>query len=574
MKSKSLNVAIFYGLSITAVIFALISVLRRLNIGYGLTDEAFSISHTQERLQIGSMATSWLYADLTSPLMRISGEKITSFRLISLLVLIGVCLIAFIPSMLEGKSLGFRNKSLQAATILTIALLTIPSSFRYLLVTPTYQWIILTASSALAILLCIETRADTKLRMLLVPVYSLLIIFIAMSRLTSGIAALLLVILTTSLTDRNLRRIPLLILLLITGGGAYLWAWPSTGTKILSSIDLARTIDPNGRNIFTEGLDVAAPSLIIIFVLLAPAAIYDFAERKRDSSKRIERSLKLVYAVIVVGLILGLMPDKRYIPFLIISIAIGIHTRIRPLNLDTIRLVFISLLPVVSQFGSNISASYLIPPLIICSCIYLYGASLSTIHNNKMQSVAFLSIIVVMMLFGNNQNWNESYENSINSNRNVVDSESGLKFSSEKFSAIVEFRNKIKSGNIETHQRVFDLSFWHPGAILYIGQKPMPYFIGDKVYIDTIDQQVSLAVKGNKAFLSNDNYSMLIETTRTKVDNKCSYLIELIEDSALRAALLKSSFNPSAKVTAVYKSSKEDSTLYPKNLAYLTRCNQ
>jgi hypothetical protein len=407
-------------------------------------------------------------------------------------------------------------------------------------------------------------------------VFAVLIIVISISRLSSGLAVFC-ILLVSYITQKNIVQNVLSLITFTVIGTLVLLNYNETLIpRILTTIEISRTIDPLGRNVFDEGLDILRPSLVLIYLVITPLLI----EKATNVHRRLHNINKnLLFAAYIVGALLlygTYFNDIQYVVFFSTGIFVGYLTR--NVGLGNSRLILISLLPVTSQFGSNISASYLLAPLLISCCGYYYlvnslngndSRNRQTLSKNQLANI----FIVASLLAGTVQGWNNSYENGVNSEIKKEDALSNLKFSEDKYESIIRFRANVEARESFSESRVFDLSFWHPGAILYLNKKSMPYFLGNKIYSGTIAEQLELAIRGNYQYMESGRYLVLVESNLGLESTDCQELNFYVSDVRLRTAINVANFNPRMRLLGTYKSSQEDSTLFPNNLVILETCS-
>jgi hypothetical protein len=149
------------------------------------------------------------------------------------------------------------------------------------------------------------------------------------------------------------------------------------------------------------------------------------------------------------------------------------------------------------------------------------------------------------------------------------DSKSGLLYSVEKMKSIKALRTQISQHQSIRGSRVLDLSNWHPGIIYYVGGRQLPFSTVDKVYNKTLAQQLeqTLNQKERKGILP-----LIVETSTVKPSLSCQKLDKYKLDIELRSELRMLNFNPFVKEVGIYLSTKEDLTLFPKNIAFMIPC--
>ena len=158
------------------------------------------------------------------------------------------------------------------------------------------------------------------------------------------------------------------------------------------------------------------------------------------------------------------------------------------------------------------------------------------------------------------------------SNELEKDPVSSLYYSPQKLQSIKSFREAAGLNGQFTGERILDLSFWHPGAILYLGGLQFPHVVNNKVFRKTLYLQVEATIKQVQNLESSKTPPMIIETVKSGVIDGCSDLSDFVEDTELRFLLKSLEFNPRVLNKAIYISDPVDLTLYPKNIAYLVPC--
>jgi hypothetical protein len=119
-------------------------IYANLKAGYGFTDEGGPLIALHERAIHGTSSYTFTFVEPLNLIFAISKQNIYIFRIIGLLILLLILIFFFLRNVSKSKPKNILLIFL--SSILLSSLMTIPSVFRYLLVTPTYQWTILVSS--------------------------------------------------------------------------------------------------------------------------------------------------------------------------------------------------------------------------------------------------------------------------------------------------------------------------------------------------------------------------------------------------------------------------------------------
>ena len=122
-----------------------------MNLGLDLTDESFNLmnlTNSQDNF-------AWPYSRILGPIFNLLNKDIAQFRIADLVILSVLCLFGSVITLSEARKGKSKNILLlpSAISLQVVIILFVPSVFRYLLVTPGYQWILITGSLLLTILL-------------------------------------------------------------------------------------------------------------------------------------------------------------------------------------------------------------------------------------------------------------------------------------------------------------------------------------------------------------------------------------------------------------------------------------
>jgi hypothetical protein len=167
-----------------------------------------------------------------------------------------------------------------------------------------------------------------------------------------------------------------------------------------------------------------------------------------------------------------------------------------------------------------------------------------------------------------------SYEVDLPSSELQFDTQTSLYFSSEKLKFIREFRTNSQRYGILNERRVLDLSFWHPGAILYLDKMPFPISTADVTFRNSLDFQSDVTLQ--QLNLSKEAWLGLITIRTIDVTprNVCKKLSDHLIDRDIASTFRSKKFDPLVRDIAIYKSTSVDLTLYPYNISLLETCGE
>jgi hypothetical protein len=262
-----------------------------------------------------------------------------------------------------------------------------------------------------------------------------------------------------------------------------------------------------------------------------------------------------------------------YVTLIICGILIGLKKQ----KSDYL-LLYLALLPIVSQFGSNISASYLVMPTIATGFLHLFLSSTTPRSTSNIPSIQYLSsfcyALISFSLFFLQANFSTtSYENGYGSSSFKKDQQSRLIYASEKMQNIATLRDDVGEYIDMRGLRILDLSNWHPGVIYYLDAMQFPISTVDKVFNSTLRQQVYNTL--NQEELQRIRYvvPIIVESKNSSPKLTCQRLVDYTLDPKLDLALGEFGFNPKVIEIGIYKSVPEDLTLYPKNISVMIPCD-
>ena len=387
----------------TSIIFAMLLVIRtlklnysqilaNLNSGYGFTDESWAINALRERVLNGYSSRSFNFSEPLVGLFWISRESIYHYRLVGLIVLVLVVILFFWKNI--TKSLNQNFLLFLLSLYLLVSILTIPSVFRFLLVTPSYQWTLLTCSVVLNVILV--SRQSTKKVNIIVSntAITLLVFAMTLSRPTSGgialVSILLFIVFLESWKSKNVFYIFLSqVTLMLT---VTIFDLSNLRSRFVEYVRASRVADPNAYGLLTEIFDVVSGVFIlsVITIVAFMATKYLLSSTKSNSNKHSKNESSrfvLAFAGTLILLLLlnskvsNVIVEQKYI--LIVSVVTAILAAVMIEIREFIGIFVISFLPYTSQFGSNTPAIGNIQILLLCQSLMLIGVVLRSFFVDK-----------------------------------------------------------------------------------------------------------------------------------------------------------------------------------------------
>jgi hypothetical protein len=572
---------IFSNFLLVAGIYRQLNELRsRAEIGVGLTDEAFGILHTMDRGSNGQTGHTPLFADVTSILLRLVAYDVTRYRIAGYFILITISLIICWRIYQLKKLMEDKSTIAWACLSSLLLVLLLPTSFRFLLVTPSYQWIALTSSFILFFLLSqlndIELRKDSYILFFA----SIFVFFIELARFSSGFAVWLLI--SGYIYKRvGFKKTLIFNSFLISINAIYLTLYHEAFLTNLKRLLQLPKIDPIGANLVNEFWDVGKSSILVYLLITVSINLTSLVfqpPKENDSAKKNIRPVTVVQTLVLIFLfqLIGYREFVHLVAYLTLIIC-GILIGLSKQKSDSL-LLYLAMLPIVSQFGSNISASYLVMPMISTGFLYLFLSSTTNRPTSSVPSIQYLSsfcyALISFSLFFLQANFSTtSYENGYGSSSFKKDQQSRLIYASEKMQNIATLRDDVDEYIDISGLRILDLSNWHPGVIYYLNAMQFPISTVDKVFNSTLRQQVYNTL--NQEELQRIRYAVpiIIESKNTSPKLTCQRLFDYTLDPKLDLALGEFGFNPKVIEIGIYKSVPEDLTLYPKNISVMIPCD-
>jgi hypothetical protein len=568
-----------------------------LNSGYGLTDEGFAINALRERATNGFSSYSFTFSEPLVGLFWIAGENIYLYRLAGLIILVAIVIFFLFENI--TKSLNQNVLLLLMSMYFFVSILTIPSVFRYLLVTPSYQWTLLVCSVILNVLLWGRQPSRKFFRILLNSSLTLLIFAMTLSRPTSGGVALISVIFymlsVKSWKSKSAFYIAVsqATLLLIV----FVFDISNLRSRFLEIVSASQAGDPNGYSLISEIVDVV--SGIFILSLISSSVFFltkhilsstdiDFSKsRYKDSSRWILAfTATLILILLSVSELTNLFLSQKYV--LIVSVVTAIFAATFIEIREYFGMFVISFLPFSSQFGSNTPALGNVQILLLCQSLLLIGVTIRAffidrerIEDRKIAlkfnqlSLLLLAIALIFSLmmfnsFAKSQVGN-NYEKTLYPTAAAKSTINGLHYTFEKLQSLNKF---AKEASLERDEEIIDLSSFHPGLIVYAGGITAQRWIPDKHFIYRIREQIRFVMILHGKSLNQQGTNILVETNLKTIPKQCTELSSLMAVKEISIELKNQGFDPKVRFKALYSSFPEDLTLYPNNALLVETCGK
>jgi len=568
-----------------------------LNSGYGLTDEGFAINALRERATNGFSSYSFTFSEPLVGLFWIAGENIYLYRLAGLIILVAIVIFFLFENI--TKSLNQNVLLLLMSMYFFVSILTIPSVFRYLLVTPSYQWTLLVCSVILNVLLLGRQPSRKFFRILLNSSLTLLIFAMTLSRPTSGGVALISVIFymlsVKSWKSKSAFYIAVsqATLLLIV----FVFDISNLRSRFLEIVSASQAGDPNGYSLISEIVDVG--SGIFILSLISSSVFFltkhilsstdiDFSKsRYKDSSRWILAfTATLILILLSVSELTNLFLSQKYV--LIVSVVTAIFAATFIEIREYFGMFVISFLPFSSQFGSNTPALGNVQILLLCQSLLLIGVTIRAffidrerIEDRKIAlkfnqlSLLLLAIALIFSLmmfnsFAKSQVGN-NYEKTLYPTAAAKSTINGLHYTFEKLQSLDKF---AKEANLERDEEIIDLSSFHPGLIVYAGGITAQRWIPDKHFIYRIREQIRFVMILHGKSLNQQGTNILVETNLKTIPKQCTELSSLMAVKEISIELKNQGFDPKVRFKGLYSSFPEDLTLYPNNALLVETCGK
>jgi hypothetical protein len=566
---------LFGFLLITNLILIFSEWIKRYDSLVGLSDEGFLFSQLISMKSTDSNYSP--FAEILGIPFAWLGESIIEFRVFGLATVI---LVAILSLFFVRRSRNEHSKLVwtQIGIVSGVSILLVPSTFRFLLISPGYQWLI-TITSVLTFLTLIHLNTSKFLTPSII-VFSSAVLFLALqislyTRVTYFFLLILMISISIFFLNKNPRRYLIIFLSLslsffsLTQNGLV-----SRWTEIISNASL---IDPKGYSIFNEVIDISISILIILVTLTLGNILFDSSSNSRKQKVVLVGTCSLLLLMLLLWIFLS---RDRMTPFAFLGtvLAGSLISRSELLQVPKIKLIYfvlLSLLPVTSQFGSNTPA--LANSNIVWISITFLAVTLVRISdrekcNRKMILACFLLLIALMQIV----NTQRSFETSLDHSREVTIGDERFSTSEEISRAIKEFQMSFEKSGVPNDQRIMDLSMFHPGGGLYLGLDVIPMGTADRTFDASFDEQLNLLFSKYSEHFKGRFGLVLISSPSTKdmtLTSNCSELKNFLQLESQSFSSIYSEFlEYEYRTISILKSSPIQETLYPLDLRILAKC--
>ena len=551
-------------------------VIRRLQLGYGLTDEAFSLNMAFARSDLADAAWVWPFSIPLSWLSGLSGGSVFAFRIIGYLVTLAtVALLALVLAHLRGNQ-DFGHTRYSAAIVVLCAL-TIQSTFAYLLATPTYQW---TIQIGLLLFLAGLTAdlwmgSGWKYSWAYLAI-SLGLFLTLLSRPTGGIllSGGFVVVEVLKFGSRAWVRVAKVMSLVFMYVSVTNIVYPGLIRDFTLSFKWAKTLNPVGYSIGSEVLDVTKTYAFVFLLFLCGFAATNFLRKQAiNEALAVALAFSIVLPLTFIAATLGF-----FIYSGVFSASLGILSSILYKRLTLISFA-IGALPILVQFGSAMDTIITVPDNILsASLLMIYSPIRNKPETDKQEtnkpklmprSLVSVSMLLVVAIVHSEQGY--SFEKAVGSQASSVDPVTNLLYEPSKVRAIKDWRlgalGWVKPGDF-----VADLSYWHPGLISYLSAWPLEQSPGDKAYARTYKMQTRNYFIDSSPSHRTSTKLFMVAAAKNKFrpGSVCQPLSNFVSNKSIRESLPHAFAHRAMTVISVYDSQKVDGTLYPQN-AYLLR---
>jgi hypothetical protein len=519
-----------------------------------------------------------LFSEILSTPYTWLGESIIKYRAFGLAVVMVLAIFTLVSVWKVSSINNNKSTSIFVAITCSIPVLLIPSSFRYLLMSPGYQWLIaVTSVIAFVIILKLSSSNLVSLKQLAFMCVSLfLVLQISLyTRITYFFLLYLIMSISLCFLNGSRRSIFLVFLLsaflfLVTTQGNLIGKWKDV-------ISIANAIDPDGYSILSEVIDVGVSLLLVAAAVTAGKILFN---SKTNSSQKNFLLPGTVLAAILILVFWTIVSRDRLAPVIfLIAILMG---RFLP-SIELIRrqkfrfayLLLLSALPIASQFGSNtpalananlalISITFLIPTFITFTD--------DKAKNIKPVLICLLSLIVMMQIVTTQR----SFETSLKQSSVVTVMGEDFTTSDAISQNLSLFQSDFERAKVPQEEKILDLSLFHPGGGLYLSREVIPLGTADAVFGETFNRQVEILLEEFSAHFEG-NYGLVLVSFPPIKDpislNTCLSLKDWLQFRLQESTLVDSNIlQVKYKVLSVMHSDVEQINLFPNKLIVLSKC--
>lgn len=550
--------------------------IRRFDLLIGLSDESYLYSQLMSSAKDDN-STAMFATILGVPFNWLNGS-ILNFRLFGIFIVSAIAIITgvLVERMLrQDKSNSY---SICSAILSSIAVLLIPSTFRYLLLNPGYQWLIILTSVVASISLVRLTDAKAMSKKSFAILFASLFLVLQISlytRITYFFIILTILLISVRFVKKEFQTS---YLILVFGSVLFfVFTQPFLLSKWKEIITNASKIDPNGYSIFSEIADVSGSILLIAGTLFVGKKLLT-----RDNGFSKYKQIYFVFMILGISLLLAwiIFSRDRLAPFVFFcTILTGkfVPSATQLLNQKGkfLFLILVSFLPVYSQFGSNTSA-------LSNSNFVLISLSLLLVISSPFRAkdpghfISFFAAMLACVALMQVVNSQRSFETSFDNSRKVKILGDDLFTSNEIAHNIYIFKQNFERAKIPAGEKILDLSFFHPGGGLFLNHEVLPLGTADRFFEETFSEQFTILADKYGAHFRGKFGLTLISVSREldlSTHSSCKTLGEWLKFQSKRE--LSMGGEPLMlryKVLSQLESDRIQVNLHPQNLVILSKC--
>jgi hypothetical protein len=567
---------IFWFLAFTNLVLVFWEWKRRHNSLIGLSDEGHLYSQLRASKQFDPNAS--LFAEiLSTPYGWLDGSTI-KYRIFGLTIVMALAIFTFVMVWKISLVKNDEYTSSFIAIVCSIPVLLIPSTFRYLLMSPGYQWLItITSVVAFIFLFKLSTSklvTSKQLAFMCVPLF--FVLQISLYTRPTYFFLLYMIMFISLYFLKGRRKFTFLVFLLATL--VFLFATQSNLIEKWSDvISNANLIDPNGYSILNEFIDVGVSLFLVASAIIAGNILFN--SKMKPSRNKILVPTTMVIAILIL-VIWTIISRDRLAPFIFLSaILLGRFLPsirlIRAQKFNFIYLLLLSSLPITSQFGSNVPA-LANSNLALISLIFLFLIFIKTsdvkITHFKVVLSCLLSLILAMQLV----NTERSFETSLNQSSVATVMGEVLNTSDAISRNLFLFQSYFDKAQVPQKEKIMDLSFFHPGGGLYLSREVIPRGTVNETFRETFNKQVEIILEEYPEHFEGD-YGLVMVSFPPRKDpiplNACIRLKDWLQFQMQKSPVIDSKIlGVNYRVLSVLNSDVEQKNLFPNKLLVLSKC--
>ena len=577
-KIQTLNVPeyVFWSLIVFNLILVIIEWFKRIDSMIGLSDESY----------LYSQLLSWRSADTNlAPFAKILGapfewlnRSIIQYRIMGLFVVVGSAFLTFI---LISRVLRDRNSekdSTYIGAICGMSVLLIPSTFRYLLLSPGYQWLIaVTSMLTFAMLFSLVGRKAVNPRTF---VFSLIFCFFVLqinlyTRLTFFVIVLGALLFCFPVLKKDMRAQYLIVIL-----GSIVFfglTQPQIAQRWKKIISNANVIDPEGYSVFYEVADISFSVLLVTSTILMGHKLYSKFPQKKSMSGTF-----ITYGFLSLCLLLMWVfySRDRLAPLIFLSalLAGGNLPSLKYMSGERSKSIFListCFLPIVSQFGSGTRA-LANSNLVLITITFLIAVFNFYSRNPFKTSTKKFTLILTLVLAMQLANMQRSFETSLDHSSITKIFGEELSTSKNVSENIKRFQQSFDEAKIPYDEKILDLSLFHPGGGLILGHRVIPFGTADKAYAETFPNQVEILFRDYSRHFDGLHGLVLLalDLNANPVPKlTCMELGDWLNLQMRRNLDLNAEeLNHNYKILSQLNSDVSQENLYPKDLFVMSKC--